>query len=189
MKLDIYNLEKKYDDFTLKVKEFHSSDNEIIGLVGNNGAGKTTLARLIIKELKPQSGELKIGVEKFACLDQNIKVLNSEQTLLENMERIAELNKDKSKEMLAHFLFRGFDVDKKIKILSGGEKIRAALACLLSNPNPPQLIILDEPTNNLDINSIKELESALNNYLGAMIIISHDQKFLEKIGINKIIKL
>lgn len=179
-----YNSKKIFGDFNLSVY-----GPERLAISGNNGTGKTTLAHLLTNKLDPQSGEIKIGVEQVAYLDQNIKILNPEESLLKNMELLAQLDKDRSQEVLAHFLFRGLDINKKAKVLSGGEKIRAALACLLSNPNPPQLLILDEPTNNLDINSIEKLESALNNYQGALIIISHDQKFLENIGITKTINL
>ncbi len=88
---------------------------------------------------------------------------------------------------LAQFLFRNVAALKLVKDLSGGETLRALLACALMSNHPPQLLILDEPTNHLDLDSVKRIESALKNYQGAMIIISHDERFLENIGVEKIV--
>lgn len=179
-----YGEKKILNDFNLEIY-----GPERLCLSGKNGSGKTTLAKLLIGQLVPQKGEIKIGVENVVYLDQDTTVLKGEETLLTNMVRLSGLTEGISKEMLVRFLFRGIDVNKKIEILSGGERIRAALACLLSGNKPPQLLILDEPTNNLDMEGIEKLESALNNYEGVLLVISHDKKFLENIGITKEIKL
>lgn len=156
---------------------------------GKNGSGKTTLAKLLTGELQPGGGEIKIGVENIAYLDQNTNILDEEKTLLENMSSFAKVTENNAKEILAKFLFRGIDVYKKTKVLSGGEKMRMALACVLSKTKPPQLLILDEPTNNLDIDSIQKLESALNNYQGALLVISHDKRFIENIDVKREVKI
>lgn len=160
-----------------------------VAIAGSNGSGKTTLVKLILGQLLPTTGEVRVGVNRLACLDQNTDWLDKNKTMLENLINFSSLDEDRSKEWLAHFLFRGLDVYKKIKELSGGERVRAALACALAGDKPPQLLILDEPTNNLDINSIEQIESALLNYQGALIVISHDQSFLRAIGISEVILL
>lgn len=162
---------------------------ERIAITGPNGSGKTTLIKLLLKELTPKQGSVIVGTERIAYLDQTVTILNSEQTVLENVARISELPTDESREWLAGFLFFGKDVLKKVKVLSGGERIRAGLAAILAGTHPAQLLILDEPTNNLDLDSIEQLESALLNYRGNLLVISHDQAFLDAIGIERYISL
>jgi ATPase subunit of ABC transporter with duplicated ATPase domains len=152
---------------------------------GDNGSGKTTLAKLIMGQLKPQTGQLTVGVKRISYLDQDIALLDPAATLLNNLMRISELGAAESRHILARYLFRSDTPEKKVNMLSGGEKIRAALACIFSGPQPPQLLILDEPTNNLDMHSIEKFESALSNYYGAMLVISHDQDFLNNIGVDR----
>lgn len=160
-----------------------------IAIKGPNGSGKTTLVRLMLGELKTSSGETSLGIERSAYLDQNTDILNNEETLVQNVKRISGLEDDLARVWLARFLFRGDTAFKKARVLSGGERMRAALACILAGENPPQLLILDEPTNNLDFDSIERIESALLNFRGALIVISHDQHFLGNIGVDKEIKL
>lgn len=162
---------------------------ERIAIAGPNGSGKTTLINLLLKNLTPKQGSILIGTERVAYLDQVVAVLNSEQTVLENVVRISELPTDEAREWLSGFLFFGKDVFKKVKVLSGGERIRAGLAAILAGIHPAQLLILDEPTNNLDLDSIQQLESALMNYRGNLLVISHDQVFLNAIGIERYISL
>ena len=160
-----------------------------LALNGPNGSGKTTLIKLILNEIKPLSGEISLGVEKLAYLDQSVAILNKDKTLVENLKSFSGLDDNLARKWLARFLFRGQDVFKKVDVLSGGERMRAALACILAGDEPPKLLVLDEPTNNLDLNSIEQIESALLNFRGALVVISHDKNFLKNIGIKEEINL
>lgn len=160
-----------------------------IHIAGANGSGKTTLVKLILGELKPLRGNVVLGVDRVAYLDQETAILDHKKTLIENLKRIALLNDSSARSWLAKFLFRREDVFKKIDVLSGGEKMRAALSCILAGEEPPQLLVLDEPTNNLDIDSTEQVESALLNFRGALIVISHDIDFLKNIEIKEKINL
>ena len=161
---------------------------ERIAFVGSNGAGKTTLVKIILGEIIPQSGKVKLGATRVHYLDQQVGILHATESILENFQRFnPTLPETIVRTQLARFLFRTDDALKKIAQLSGGEKLRAALACVLLASEPPQLLILDEPTNHLDLASIISLESALQCYQGALIVISHDQKFIEKIGVERVI--
>lgn len=161
-----------------------------IAIRGKNGSGKTTLLRLIIGELQSTSGEIKVGVAKIAYLDQQAKLLDQHKTILENFKDYnPDLTENDSYTRLAQFLFRNEAARKKVADLSGGERLRAALACVLMAKNPPQLLLLDEPTNHMDLESIASIENALKNYQGAIIVISHDAAFLENIGIDEFIEL
>lgn len=158
---------------------------ERLSIAGPNGSGKTTLVKLILGELEPIQGEITRGVEYSAYLDQHTQVLDRELTLLENLqEKLPSYSETALRKWLGRFLFHDEDVFKQVENLSGGEKMRAALAVILAGTHPPQLLVLDEPTNNLDLNSIEQIESALMNYEGALVIISHDQQFLKNIGIE-----
>lgn len=168
---------------------FTISGPERIALVGPNGSGKTTLVKLLTGELKPDRGEIKIGVSHIKYIDQNMDFLDPDMTLLENIQKSSERNSKEARNWLAKFLFTEDSVFKNFCDLSGGERIRAALASIFAKKEPPQLLILDEPTNNLDIDSLERLESALMNFQGAMIIISHDQTFLNNIRIERKIEL
>jgi ATPase subunit of ABC transporter with duplicated ATPase domains len=163
---------------------------ERLALLGDNGSGKTTLIKLMQNILTPCSGEITLGTDRISYLDQNASILNSNLTVLDNYKRLnADINETQARFNLADFLFRGTDSLKLVADLSGGERLRAALACVLTATKPPQLLILDEPTNHLDLVSIAALESALNCYQGALIIISHDMQFIENIGVSKKINL
>lgn len=156
---------------------------------GPNGSGKTTLVKLMLGELKPLSGEVTLGIDYFAYLDQNVAVLDKTKSVLENFRLISNLDENLSRKWLAQFLFSASDVFKKVEVLSGGERMRAALACILAGDVPPKLLVLDEPTNNLDLNSMEQIESALLNFEGALIVISHDKNFLNNIGIENELNL
>ncbi len=157
-------------------------------MAGDNGSGKTTLVKLILNQLQTQSGKIYIGTEHVRYLDQNASLLNPNLSVLDNFLQLnSDANENIAYRSLAQFLFRNVAANKLVKDLSGGEKLRALLACVFMSTHPPQLLILDEPTNHLDLNSIKSIESALNHYQGAMIVISHDKAFLNNIGVEKII--
>lgn len=161
---------------------------ERIALAGDNGSGKTTLIKLILLELQPHSGKIYLGTTHVSYLDQNASLLNSDLSILDNFLLLNDdVKENDAYRYLAQFLFKNVLAHKLVKNLSGGEKLRALLACVLMSKQPPQLLILDEPTNHLDLNSIRSIESALKNYKGTMIVISHDQQFLANIGINRVI--
>lgn len=156
-----------------------------LALSGDNGSGKTTLIKLILGQLHPQQGKILLGTKYISYLDQDTSLLNSEHTVLENFLQLnPDAKENDAYRCLAQFLFRNTAALSQVKNLSGGEKIRVLLACVLMSTHPPQILILDEPTNHLDLHSIKSIESALENYEGAMIVISHDQTFLSNIGVK-----
>ncbi|MDQ1014779.1 ABC-F family ATP-binding cassette domain-containing protein [Streptomyces afghaniensis] len=158
---------------------------ERVALVGRNGAGKTTLLRTISGELAPESGEVTAHVP-LRFLPQRLDVLDGELTVAENVSRFAPgATNNRVRARLARFLFRGARADQKASTLSGGERFRAALAALMLAEPAPQLLMLDEPTNNLDMASVRQLTTALESYEGALIVASHDLPFLESIGITR----
>ncbi|MFC8343448.1 ABC-F family ATP-binding cassette domain-containing protein [Streptomyces sp. NPDC057280] len=158
---------------------------ERVALVGRNGAGKTTLLRTIAGELAPVSGEAHAHVP-LRFLPQRLDVLDDELSVAENVARFAPAaTNNRVRARLARFLFRGARADQKAATLSGGERFRAALAALMLAEPAPQLLMLDEPTNNLDMASVRQLTSALESYEGALIVASHDLPFLESIGITR----
>ena len=162
---------------------------ERLAINGSNGSGKTSLVKIMLGELKPSSGEVYLGINRFAYLDQNIEILDRTKTILENLRILSNLDESSGRNWLGRFLFPREDVFKKVEVLSGGERMRAALACILAGATPPNLLILDEPTNNLDLNSIERIESALLNFKGVLIVISHDKNFLKNTNIEKSIEL
>ncbi len=162
---------------------------ERMAIAGSNGSGKTTLIKLILKRLEPKEGEVRLGVEDVAYLDQEVSLLDPNRTVLENVESISGLDLDIAREWLAGFLFTGEEVFKKVNVLSGGERIRAGLAAILAGNKPVKLLVLDEPTNNLDLDSIEKIESALIGYKGNLMVVSHDKIFLDTIGIERYITL
>jgi ATPase subunit of ABC transporter with duplicated ATPase domains len=169
------------EDFSLSVV-----GPERIAIHGANGSGKTTLVRLIVGELRPIAGKVLVGVDYTAYLPQSTFMLDDNRTVLENFCQLSDC-KDPSaaRQLLSRFLFRARDVFRGVRLLSGGERIRLALGSVLSRENPPQLLMIDEPTNHLDLDSIEQLESGLQTYRGALIVISHDLDFLRAIGIER----
>ncbi|HZF88620.1 ABC-F family ATP-binding cassette domain-containing protein [Streptomyces sp.] len=162
---------------------------ERIALIGRNGAGKTTLLRTIAGELAPVSGEATAHVP-LRFLPQRLDVLDDELTVAENVARFApDATNNRIRARLARFLFRGARADQKAATLSGGERFRAALAALMLAEPAPQLLMLDEPTNNLDMASVHQLTTALESYEGALIVASHDLPFLESLGITRWLRL
>ncbi|MER5792698.1 ABC-F family ATP-binding cassette domain-containing protein [Streptomyces sp. NPDC001980] len=158
---------------------------ERIALIGRNGAGKTTLLRTIAGELAPVAGEAHAHVP-LRFLPQRLDVLDDELTVAENVARFApDAGNNRIRARLARFLFRGARADQQAGTLSGGERFRAALAALLLAEPAPQLLMLDEPTNNLDMASVRQLTTALESYAGALIVASHDLPFLESIGVTR----
>lgn len=162
---------------------------ERVCLLGANGSGKTTLVKLIQGLLKPCQGLIERGTPYISYLDQHADALKAELSILDNFKALnPTISDNDARANLAKFLFRNVAATKLVKHLSGGEKLRAMLACILMSEHPPQLLILDEPTNHLDFDSIESIESALSHYKGGLVIISHDQVFIENIGITRTIK-
>lgn len=162
---------------------------ERVAVVGPNGSGKTTLIRLAAGELEPSAGTITRGA-RSVLLDQKTAILRENQTILENFQRLnptATVNDAQA--ALARFLFRNVAAQQRVGTLSGGERLRAAMACVLSGAEPPQLLILDEPTNHLDLQSIEAVEAALAGYDGALLVVSHDRDFLDAIGVEREIDL
>ncbi|WAZ26863.1 ATP-binding cassette domain-containing protein [Streptomyces cinnabarinus] len=163
---------------------------ERIALTGPNGAGKSTLLRLITGELVPDGGEIKRNDGRVAYLSQRLDLLDLDRTVAENFAAFApERPEAERMNLLARFLFRGARAHLPVGVLSGGERLRATLACVLCAEPAPQLLLLDEPTNNLDLVSAAQLESALNSYRGAFMVVSHDERFLAEIGVNRWLRL
>ncbi|MER7173266.1 ribosomal protection-like ABC-F family protein [Streptomyces mesophilus] len=163
---------------------------ERIALSGPNGAGKTTLLRLITGELAPDSGEIKRADGRIAYLSQRLDLLDPDRTVAENFAAFApERPAAERMNLLARFLFRGAGAHLPVGVLSGGERLRATLACVLCAEPAPQLLLLDEPTNNLDLVGAGQLESALTSYQGAFMVISHDERFLAEIGVDRWLRL
>jgi ATPase subunit of ABC transporter with duplicated ATPase domains len=162
---------------------------ERVALAGPNGVGKTTAIRLAAGELQPTAGAVRAGVRP-AFLDQQTALLRPAETLVEAYRRLNRgATRNDAHAALARFLFRNRDAEKQIGRLSGGERLRAALACVLTGEAPPQLLILDEPTNHLDLDSIGAVEAALRGYDGALLVVSHDRDFLAAIGVEREIRL
>ncbi len=177
---------KKYGDKTiLKDINLLVERGSKIAFVGQNGQGKSTLIKAITKDIDYQ-GSIKLGhnVQLGYFAQNQAEYLNGEITLLETMENAAtDSNRSKVRDMLGAFLFRGDDVEKKVKVLSGGERNRLALCKLLLQPI--NVLVMDEPTNHLDIKSKNVLKAALQKFEGTLLLVSHDRDFLQ--GMSNIV--
>jgi len=174
------NVVKRYGDLmVLNGVSFKAERGERLSFVGQNGQGKSTLAKIIVKNLTTTDGEVLLGHNvKVGYYAQNQSdTLHSNLTLLETMEQYSPPEmRTKLRSILGAFMFSGEDADKKVSVLSGGERARLALACLLLNPF--NLLVLDEPTNHLDMLSKEVLKQALLEFDGTLIVVSHDRDFL-----------
>ncbi|MER8069401.1 ATP-binding cassette domain-containing protein [Streptomyces sp. NPDC094034] len=169
----------------LREGNLHVHGPERIALVGRNGAGKTTVLRTLTGELTPLSGEARTFVP-LRFLPQRLDVLDDELSVAANVARLAPgVTDNHIRSQLARFLFKGARAEQSAGTLSGGERFRAALAAMMLAAPAPQLLMLDEPTNNLDTASVRQLTSALASYEGALLIASHDLPFLEAAGVTR----
>jgi len=180
------NVAKNYgDNQVLENVNLLIERNSKIAFVGQNGQGKSTLAKMMVDEID-FDGSLKLGhnVQIGYFAQNQAEYLDGEKTVLQTMEDAStDANRTKVRDMLGAFLFRGEDVDKKTKVLSGGERNRLALCKMLLNPF--NVLIMDEPTNHLDIRSKNVLKRALQNFEGTLILVSHDRDFLQGLS-NKV---
>ena len=160
-----------------------------VALTGRNGSGKTTLLSLLIGDLQPWSGSVRVLVE-YAMLDQQVSLLDPDLSIRDNFRHLnPDASENDCRAALARFMFRADAALQVVSSLSGGQMLRAGLACVLGGRRPPQFLILDEPTNHLDIDSIEAVEAGLRAYDGALLVVSHDRAFLEAIGIDRRIEL
>ncbi|WP_162627667.1 ABC-F family ATP-binding cassette domain-containing protein [Erythrobacter sp. KY5] len=161
-----------------------------IALHGPNGSGKSSLLRIISGSLTPSAGFVRADQGAIAVLDQHLSLLGAQETALEAMRRHnSARNAQTAHAALAQYGFRSEWSQREVQTLSGGERVRLALACLFSAPEPPKLLILDEPTNHLDIHAVELLELALSEYDGAILCVSHDAEFRRALKLDKVINL
>lgn len=169
-----------YDDLN-----FNLPQAGIVGIIGPNGAGKTTIFRMIMGEETPDKGEFKVGdTAKIAYVDQSHSNIDPEKSIWQNFSDEQELimmgsRQVNSRAYLSRFNFSGSEQNKKVKLLSGGERNRLHLAMTLKEEG--NVLLLDEPTNDLDVNTLRALEEGLENFAGCAVVISHDRWFLDRI--------
>lgn len=185
--IEIENVTKAYDnrvlidDLSLSIPK-----NAIVGIIGPNGVGKSTLFRMIMGEEKPDSGNITIGdTVKLSYVDQSHEDLLPEKTLFEVVGGGADFIEVGSKEVnvrayISKFNFAGADQQKKVEVLSGGERNRLHLAITLKEGG--NVLLLDEPTNDIDVNTLRALEEAIENFAGCVLVISHDRWFIDRLA-------
>lgn len=179
--LDVMHVTSSYGDHVIfKDLTMHIKKGESVGLIGPNGAGKSTLLKLIVGDKRADGGFIQIGNRvKPGYYSQELDRLNSEYTVLEQIENDFDMGEREARNLLGMFLFRGDDVFKPVSLLSGGERARLTLLMLfLEKPN---FLILDEPTNHLDIPTREIMEQALAAFGGTSLIVSHDRYFLDRV--------
>ncbi|OJU36217.1 MAG: ABC transporter [Rhizobiales bacterium 68-8] len=162
---------------------------ERVAVTGPNGSGKTTLLALLTGRLAPWTGTVEVRVP-CALLDQEVGLLEPGASILDNFRRLnPEADVNACRAALARFMFRADAALQRVDTLSGGQKLRAGLACVVGGARPPELLIFDEPTNHLDIEAIEAVEAGLRSYDGALLIVSHDEAFLANVGATRRIAL
>jgi len=174
-----------YDDRTMiRDLSFAITGPERIAVAGPNGSGKTTLLALVTGCLAPWAGTVRLMTD-WAMLDQQVSLLDPSASIRDNFRRLnPRADENACRASLARFMFRADAALQIVESLSGGQLLRAGLACVLGAA-PPQLLILDEPTNNLDLDSIAAVEAGLRAYDGALLVVSHDEAFLQAVGTSR----
>ncbi|MBS7255839.1 ribosomal protection-like ABC-F family protein [Flavobacterium branchiicola] len=164
---------------------------ERIAIKGHNGSGKTTLIKIITGEIEPKTGTIYKADAKIIYIDQDYSLIKNQLSVYEQIQQFNDsgLEEHTLKMKLNKFLFFQNDWNKPCGALSGGEKMRLLLCCLTINKQAPDIILLDEPTNNLDIQNIEILTAAINEFQGTLIVVSHDNLFLEEIKVENFIEL
>jgi ATPase subunit of ABC transporter with duplicated ATPase domains len=170
---------------------FQITSGERMALKGVNGSGKTTLIRMLLGELQPFTGTIENAGVKAIYIDQDYSLINNRLKVYEQAQlfNTGALQEHEIKIRLNRFLFTRAYWDKPCQALSGGEKMRLMLCCLTISNQAPDMIILDEPTNNLDIQNVEILTAAINDYKGTLIVVSHDEYFLDQINVKAAIVL
>jgi ATPase subunit of ABC transporter with duplicated ATPase domains len=169
----------------------HLVGPERVALVGPNGSGKTTLLRVATGERAPDAGTVRrLPDDEVASLDQHGAALDPARSVLDNFRvRHPHMEASAARHALARFLFSDEAALRTVGTLSGGERLRASLACVLGGGRPPALLVLDEPTNHLDLDALEALEAALRAHDGALLVVSHDAAFLAAIGVARYVAL
>ena len=190
--IDIVDVNFRYRDRSLwRNLNFQIKSGERVQIEGENGSGKTTLLKIITGELAPFEGTCNSAVFSHFYLDQNYSMIDPKLTIYEQIQEYNRrgLEEHELKELLLYSQFSPADFDRKCVGLSGGERMKLSLSCLLVTKQAPDLLILDEPTNNLDIRSLEVLTLAVKNFEGTLLVISHDEYFINEIGIDYRIRL
>ena len=170
---------------------FQLKSGDRLRIEGANGSGKTTLLKLITGQRQPQEGTLTRTDFSYVYLNQEYSIIDDRNSILEQAYAFNSRNlpEHEIKIILNRYLFPASEWDKSCRKLSGGEKMRLAFCCLMISNNTPDMFILDEPTNNLDIQSIEIITATIKNYAGTVIAISHDNYFIQEIGVEQCILL
>lgn len=170
---------------------FQLKSGDRLRIEGTNGSGKTTLLKIITGQLQPQEGTLTRADFSYVYLNQEYSIIDDRNSILEQAYAFNSRNlpEHEIKIILNRYLFPASEWDKSCRKLSGGEKMRLAFCCLMISNNTPDMFILDEPTNNLDIQSIEIITTTIKNYAGTVIAISHDNYFIQEIGVRQCILL
>ncbi|WP_317127410.1 ATP-binding cassette domain-containing protein [Chryseobacterium sp. CH21] len=164
--------------------ELRSGDR--ISIKGSNGSGKTTLIKLLLGKIEPSEGKINRAVFNSIYIDQEYSLIDNDLTIYDFVQTFNDSSMQESevKTLLSRFLFWKDTWDKKCGMLSGGERLRLLLCGLSISNKAPDMIILDEPTNNLDLQNVEILTNSIKDYHGTLLVISHDEVFLEEIGVN-----
>ncbi|OAV75498.1 putative ABC transporter ATP-binding protein YheS [Bacteroidales bacterium Barb7] len=170
---------------------FQIRSGDRIRIEGNNGSGKTTLLKLVTGRLQPLAGELFIADFRHFCIDQEYTVINRRMSVFEQVQQFNDrrLPEHELKMLLHHHQFSSEVWNRPCEALSGGEKMKLLLCCLSVSDNTPDLLILDEPTNNLDIHSQEILTAAVKAFEGTLLVISHDCSFIDGVGADRNIRI